>query len=321
MISAYVGHFHAFGDSVIRAQSPSVIASPLSVQVAKNRMCLEHNFGADGTGIVAHAATIYQKSIQNDQNYLLLTGINDQRTWNASTPGKDTYQQALKAVAAFLGIPFYKKTLGQAGSFGGSWSNYANYGGAIGKTSSSNGATATFTVTGSTILVGTTRVPSGGTFTVTIDGAAQTSIPCVNSATDVQSLTYAPQLTIYSGLSNTSHTIILTVSGGAACDVDWVAGLSAVDANYPFVYIGNCLRMNSTGYGTYGGSDSTVATWNGLISTCLADVIATGLRVTPCDVSAAFDPSVGANIQGDGVHPTQTGHDVIAAKFISYMHS
>lgn len=89
-------------------------------------------------------------------------------------------------------------------------------------------------------------------------------------------------------------------------------GLTDLDERGLRVYLGNCIRLAPGGYAYYGRSDADVQR----INAAIANVTARHPNVTLVD-TAAYDPLTEA--YGDGVHPNDAGHRVLASLFASKM--
>lgn len=83
------------------------------------------------------------------------------------------------------------------------------------------------------------------------------------------------------------------------------------------VYLGNCLTMTASAYSMYSpydqGSDTAVTSFNTAISTTAAAYS----NVTVVDVSSSWDPDTSGYLQGDLVHPSQTGASALSSLFLS----
>lgn len=78
------------------------------------------------------------------------------------------------------------------------------------------------------------------------------------------------------------------------------------------------LRFTSAGYAGNGGSDAIVGQFNQRIKQVANDLYSDGLHIVEVDASGYYAPN-GTNTQGDGVHPTDAGHLVIAQAFLNEM--
>ncbi len=322
----------ALGDSIMAGTGVSAGSRIPNVTAAARGWTLTNDgiSGSQLVGQIAAATTgIYSLVTTVGQNYMILTGYNDMRYTGSSATGQLAYQQALYAALAWLAIPDSKKIYGQNALVtkgGAGWTNSASYSGTLGVKSSTNGDTLTVSLRGSTILLGIGHKNAGtGQFSVVIDGGSPTVYSCGGNWAN-NAMTTGPEVVIISGLSNTLHTVVLTVGGADVSQLDWCVGLGQdINTwNVPRVYVGNCLRMNATGY-TLGspfniGSDAVVVSLNTIIASVIAGLQAIGLQVFPVPASSVYNPDDG-DVQVDNIHPNATGAARIANMFIQNMES
>lgn len=313
---------YGIGDSIMKSQDFVTFEEAWLTLVARKMGYGHINHGVGGKGVVGQCdLEIYITRQELRSRWILLGNINDVYAWHDSDPGKESFQSAIRAAYAFLAIPSLKKTLAiEGGSYTGTWTTNSAYSGLVGKYSTTNGSTVTFTVHGSTILLGTIRkVSVGGVIDVTIDGIPQTQISCLGGAPSIESKTWAPQLTIYSGLTDTDHTVVLTAvsDGSTQCFVDWIAGISGNKADWPMVHVGTTLKLTSTSMESHGITTAEVDTFNGYIEDAVDELAALGLDVRLWDVGSRFDPNTSGYIGEDGVHPTILGNIVIKEDFLN----
>lgn len=326
-ISLAMLNLHAIGDSITQGAGVAdnlLYHAWLGNAKGMNRL----NTGIGATRITDFCETQgYRYTIGDRDRTIIMPGMNDKWGWivdGEAAEGRAQYQRALKALLAFMAIPATKKTLAQAGgSYTGTWSNSTYYGGAVGKISAVNGSTVTFVVRGTTIILGTTRRYSlGGALDVTVDGVAQTQISCsggIYSATPPSGLVndraWHPEVTIYTGLSDVDHTVVLTcVSDGSHyAQVDWIAGIpSVLEGFHNKVLCSSTLRQAGTTY------DAETIVYNGYNVAIVNELYFLGLPVKYSDTygGCAYDPD-NATYCTDGIHPTAAGHAVLGAKIIS----
>lgn len=330
MISAYgIGlRGQAFGDSITYGANATTAANQWVDLVAATTGWSMTNSGISGRELPDNAAlSIYAKAVLEGDNYVLLSGYNDMRHHGLSAAGQLTYQKTLYAVLVWLGIPHANKIFGQnaAITYGGSWSNNTAYGLALGKYASTTGATATATITGTAVYIGYTSWAGAGTMSVTIDDVSYGTIDQSVGVNTNAGIGIWPSLFRVGGLSNTAHTVVLTVtSSGLNTLLDFIASndMSAIETQ-PRVYAGNTLLMDSTGYTQGGaqwtnGSDAAVTAFNVINSAVVAELAADGLLITDVDVSSAYDVTTDLDT-ADHVHPNDTGHGVIADTFLASM--
>jgi hypothetical protein len=254
-------------------------------------------------------------------------GTNDVTFWANNSNSIANYTDEKMAELAYLAIPATAKQTAQGGAQGSAstctytgtwntttlsgWTNFSNAATAtntVEKRASSNGATVTCTVTGTTIYIGNT-MQDGDTATAsyTVDGGSSVSIPSVGTggatiATDPSGIFYGPHLTRITGLSNTSHTVVITVATSSTSNYfnfDWIAGISGLPANAPTILYATPLATNPLF-----GQLATVAIHSGAAGTgyTVGDVITYGAGVggntTVATVSSGVPTSLSLNIEG-----------------------
>jgi len=212
------------------------------------------------------------------------------------------------AQGAWMAIPPAIKHTAQSGSFTytGTWSTGSNYS-TIEEMSSTAGATATFSVTGSIIYLVSTMVNSGtGTGTLVCDSVSQGTINFFPvGSVSLPSATAATQMTRVSGLSNTTHSCTVTQTAGTIY-LDWYAGINGTTpANAPVVLLGATPPRNPT--------DVITPNYNALQVTDVATLFGDGLRVYYVNDTTGW---VAANYY-DNLHFNDYGYYLMAQFFIS----
>lgn len=321
----------ALGDSIMLGTGIGAAGSRIpNLTAAAHGWALTNDAisGSQLVGQIAAATTgIYSLVTTTGQNYMILTGYNDMRYSGSSATAQLAYQQALYAALTWLAIPDSKKIYGQNAlvvQAGSGWTNSASYSGTLGVKSSTNGDTLTVSLRGSTILLGIGHKNGGtGQFSVTIDGGGATVYSCGGNWAN-NAMTTGPEVVVITGLTNALHTVVLTVGGADVSQLDWCIGLGQdiVTWNVPRVYVGNCLRMNATGY-TLGapfnnGSNAVVISLNTIIAAVIANLQSIGLQVFAVPASQVYNPDDG-DVQADNIHPNTTGAARIANMFIQQM--
>ncbi|MBX3732591.1 MAG: hypothetical protein KF791_08360 [Verrucomicrobiae bacterium] len=359
-IHSGVGRVWSFGDSITWGSSPSapvaqnnwngVVANSLGLSLtnlAYSSACIPDiawqampgfpitNAAFHGGSGVASPTTITTNDVS-----VILTGYNDARDNFAGDPSYITfYRNALAHVAAWLGIPTSAKRYAQTASSTGSWINYAQHGGAIGRSSSVNGSTLTWTnLMGRTVYIGylDSSDDSLGSFTVTVDGVSRGTFACNTAYANraVRSsqgpipnqagpngdgtITQTPVLARISGLDDTTHTVVITVSA-LPVTILWAGGSGDACAaqgytSGPSVWIGGTLRCNPAG--SFSKPDQDMGVFTKAQRHVAAALASDGLRVQHVPAGEVFSPS---NMSGDNVHPNSAGHAQIAQSFLQQM--
>ena len=308
------GTLRCFGDGATAGTGISQTSA--YPQGFANLIGLETDFKAVGGVRIATIANsqVYPTKIVHRDQSIIIPGMNDMYYWPAEslqTAGRTQFLEALTAILAWLSTPDTTKQYAQnAGSYSGSWDNSTDYGGAISKYASTT-ATATFTVYGSTIIIGTTKKhSSGGNFSITIDGNSQGNISSSGGADYSGEPTYHPIVTIYTGLTNTTHTVVLTSSISGTSQVDYITALSfPLDGYVNKVYCGGTPRILSTSY------DTEADYYNTLCQSAITTISTIGLPVVYSNTPNWYNPREHLAIGSDSFNPSATGHTHIAEKF------
>jgi len=281
------------------------------------------NVALGGTRIATFADwQAYPIDVREDTKTIILPGVNDVGSWQFLVPsqkdaGRLQYAETLPAILAYMAIPNSKKKIAQtSGVYTGSWSdNVVDYFGIRSRYTTAAAATATFIVKGSTIIVGTTKnFYGGGSFVITIDGVSKGNIECsggaYDPAYDVYSCSHHPQIGIYSGLTDTEHTVVLTSGASGKAQVDWLAGLSYPLEGYDNkVICGGCVRFKWNFY------HAEADYYNLMNKAAVATIAALGLKVIFSNSNNWYE-AVDRAVCYDGIHPSTLGHMFIGEKFL-----
>lgn len=207
----------------------------------------------------------------------------------------------------------------------------------IGKFTTSVGATATASVTGSTVyFVGLKVVGNFATYGLTIDGVAVmdpiTQTTSIGNGVDVGSALgngASPYLIRVSGLQNTTHVVrqtCLTVPSPLVndyCSVMWVQGVGRDNATKsgPNVVSITAMRYALNQQGCTPGvalchDDQVADVYTNQEQADVMEMAADGVNVMDVNLSniAIYDPnSSTCGAQSDGIHPTQCAATLIGA--------
>lgn len=323
-MGAFVEPLFAFGDSITLA-SPGGASAPAKgyaalAAAAKGWQLV--NTGISGAQIADMADPVMRRIVNADSRSIGLVGFND--NYVRGLPGIEPCAETLKALAAWLGIPESRKLRGVSPAIGyaGSWQLVGAYGATMGRVASYAGDTARFIASGSTIYVALTRFAvgsHGGAVSIAVDGRQAGTWSCEGGQNSYLGTWHSPMLARIPGLSAGEHEVVVTVTAGYVTLL-WAAGLGGdTCAARPAVYVGNCLRLDATGYGwgTAGANDSTVAAYNAAILAATDTLRADGLNVVYVDACAAYDPAL--YIAADHTHPNDQGHARIAQAYLALM--
>lgn len=263
----------------------------------------------------------------------VMVGVNDKRFYT-DTIKEAVYKAGIYESYAYLAVPDANKLHAQDSgvTYSSSCPTQQMWAGAAWLTSrcATVGQTITFTLYGSTLyipyIVNGSGTANNATWNVSVDGtvvAAYTGNPG-EDITSQNGLTYAAQMTPLRGFTEAAHTVVMTVltvpDGNSYMPFDWASGNQNVVYNGgPTVIVGNVARGTAAGYTTYGGSDALVATFNGMVRSVVASLLADGLNVGFVDVGAIINPLTG--IGPDGLHPNVTGYQQIRDGFYGQIYS
>jgi lysophospholipase L1-like esterase len=318
----------AFGDSITAGLQASSDQRRYANLVASTIGWTLTNKAQSGGLLADQATAIYSETVAPDADSFILTGYNDMRRFGTDNEGLAYFRNALSATMAWLALPESAKVRASGDNvvYTGVWGPTPAFPW-MGKYSSQQGATATFSVNGPVIYVGgSVELAGTGTFSITVDGTIRATAGCGTNRTPSSGLRYAPFLVRIGGLQDIRHQVVLTVTSAAGnVFFDWAAGVAPapLSAQSPYVYVGNTLRMRADAYslggpGTNSGSDAAVALYNDAIKSVCGGLSSDGLNAVYVDASSRYDPN-GADLSFDLVHPSDQGMAKIAEAFIQTM--
>lgn len=311
----------AYGDSITKGTTgPSSLPNSYAVLLATAKGWTLTNTAVDGAMIPDVAEAVYATTVGTDYaQFWLQDGTNDQRTYGTSDLALRVFREGHAALLTYLAIPHASKILGTDTSkitYTGTWANSPvgnPWQTQIGRTSTNAaGSTATFTVSGRAIYIGTLyqhgATPNNATYSIAVDGGTAVTYPVDPGflmGTVLGNHTWGPRLIRIAGLSEGFHTVVLTVvsapAAGDAVYLSWVAGSGGVNQlTGPNVYVGNVPRFTAAGYVAVGGSDANVKLYNRAIRANVNMLQGDGLNIALVDGSSYLDPAV--DTTGDGVH-------------------
>jgi hypothetical protein len=247
--------------------------------------------------------------------------INDMNFYYTDVDKQAIFANEHLATVAYLAIPDSKKILANSSAvtYVGTWTA-GKY--AISKQTSGSGNTATFTISGTTVIVSTT-VGDGftGAFTIKIDGSTvgtYTNGTVASMATNNGSgITFGPSIKMFTGLSNTAHTVVITTTNANAVYFDWAAGVDTSTPN-PSVFVMNTIYQSATG-NPYPINNPNVDLYNSFVTSNISTLTGLGLNVTLIDVNSVINPAT--DVAGFGLHPNDAGYAKIATKVLAIIPS
>lgn len=315
----------AFGDSITVGDGSTSGPNSYIELIAAARGWTITNEAVSSTQAADCATDLFQHVVADDSQTLLMIGTNDARVYNSDTVLQGVYKRAHLALAAWAAIPDARKVYAQDAASTGSWTNNAGaYGGGLAVYSTSVGATRTFTVYGTVVyLCSLLQDDNTSTFTVAVDGVTvgtySNGTAGAVSLETYLGLDYAPNLIRIPGLSEGEHTVVVTVASSAGSNpyvhLLWAAGNQGHNSkDGPNVWVGNIPRLNSTGYATLGGSDAIFAVYNAIVRANVNTLATDGLNVGLVDSASRLLPA--SDLDPDGIHPDDSGHQKIADAFL-----
>ena len=180
------------------------------------------------------------------------------------------------------------------------------------------GDTATINLSGPVIYLCFLRFAdgTGKSVGIKIDGVSHCPISTDGGSLTYLGLRYAPMLVRIEGLTDAPHEIVLTAGSGWGAGFLWAAAPRASQAR---LYAGNCLHMNSIGYGmgSAGASSQTADVYSAMILDAINVLRSDGLGVMYVDASSVYDPAI--DVAADNTHPDDAGHAKIANAYLAKM--
>lgn len=298
-----------FGDSITNGVGASSYSESWAGQWQDLYTTINTAVNGDQAGDMSYEIQTNHEPDINDI-YTVMIGTNDHRQYKADATKQGFFEAFFRQSLAWLALP--SRTIARDMTESGTWSNTgAN---SIGRLTTQNGATSQATVSGTGVYVGyiiQNSLSSEGTAEVRIDGNLVGTISTYGDMDTINGRTFAPAAAYFGGLADTSHTVEITVtSTGENFYLDYVAGSPQTP---PQILVSNIIKMSAAAYSTYGTSEANVIAYNGIISDVLAEFAADGVAITSVDNFTDIDPST--DLDPDGVHPNDTGHDIIYNNF------
>jgi lysophospholipase L1-like esterase len=313
------------GDSFTAGQGASPSSNRFSTLLCSAMGWTENNQGV-GSSVIADAQIdkiVAHTTISTDVS-VWLAGYNDMRYFGSDAAALADNGQEVRFGCAALAVPAANRVTYNGGSvtYGGSWTNTALLGGLTYSTTSGN--TAGFSVTGTTIVIATCRsIGAAGNMTVTVDGSVVQTYSCFRAsanspgttATPATARTYSGGLIIITGLTNTSHSVVLTNASNNAVFFLWAAGLNGSPTTT--VYLGGTVRMPTASYANPSfapynvGSDAAADAYIAELRAAVSDLRSAGLDVR----FAHTGLNTGTQFDVDLVHPNNAGHASLAKQF------
>lgn len=327
--------FTAVGDSITACFGIVTQSNCYVNRIATAKVWTATNQGNSGDGIADMSSRVFGDTFSTSSVSTLLCCVNDMRLAgiNGTSATQDTWQRNVLGVVADMALPEANKIYGDGSgvTYGGTWGapGIPTILGSHVKQATANSSTATMSIYGTTVyVVSLWQLTDTSTYKITIDGIDQsiningtvgtTITTSTGGFTSNNGSTFGPYAFRFSGLTETTHTVVLTcISCSSVNPVYFLFAGSSTGAQTrtgPFVYLGNTLRFTTAGYVASGGSDAFVDQFNQRLKETATELDSDGLHVSYIDVGGYYTPN-GTNTQADGVHPTDAGDGIIASAF------
>lgn len=317
----------AFGDSITAGTGASDQAHRYIEKVAAAKSWTLTNNGVAGARLNDPGVTdaIYATTVTNSDNYTLLIGTNNMHSDNTNISYQDSYRANLLAVLAWLSLPNKQKAINRDSETGTWTTNASSIYGGMGKKSTTVNSTMTFTTRGNVVYIGYIRTNSGaGSFSVTVDGTLKATVSTVGSVDSRSDSAgaYGAALVRIPDLTDTTHTVVITVTSATnslnTVFIDWVSGNGVLECSTgPNIWVGSVILGTAASYTAVGGSDMAVGQYNSIIGEVASQLASDGLKTVHVDCINSLN--VSTDMDTDGIHPNDTGHDNISKAFLANM--
>lgn len=256
-----------------------------------------------GNSVVDQALVAYAYTPVASSRHFYLAGKADQIEYGGGAGAVSQFQKTLAAITYWLAG---NRTLATdaAWTYTGSWTHDTLDSG-IGKYTSQNGATASFTISGD-VLAFDHLLCDGNTATISVavDGVLKATYPCVGDQTISRGGStpiYASALRRIAGLGAGSHSVVITANVPVPA-----GGLDLVMLNSVWTGSNGLPLLLLTNPKSTHGDDAAVAAYNAAVAAVAAQAAGDGLNVTLIDAGSAVDPTKG--LTADGYHFANIGH-------------
>lgn len=256
---------------------------------------------------------VYSVNVAAGDRSVIMLGVNDQRIYGVNSTKRGYFRDGMRNHIAWLALGTKKKARDVAGETG-SWDNTQLYG--IGRHTTANGATKSFTNTGTVAYLSMLVHDNGGgcLYNLKKNGTLIGSYDGNTTGSNTYlGYPYTERLHRITGVVN-GDVIAFEKTGGPHCYVEWFADNNQTIK--PKVYVGNVIKA-APSY-SWGGSLANVQAYNTDIAQLVSELGSDGLDVTLVDAYSALNDSTDLH-PADGLHPSQAGHDKLAQVFYNAM--
>lgn len=291
-----------FGDSTSDAASdwPGLLATDWGVTV--------NNQAVAGYYLYDMINRAFTNTVETNTAVALQCCVNNSKI--ETTAHYNAFSNALAAAIVYHAVPDSQKVFADNAlvTYSGTWSSDSRWHGK-GKVSTTQSSTVQWTNYGTVVYVATrqTNALGGSKFSITIDGTLQGTYAANGGSASAA----GAMLLRFGGLSETAHTIVLTVTSATSVAnpvwFDWGAGnLGNNTETGPYFYLSTTSRRTPAAYSAAGGSDTSVSTQNRIARALNNQFSADGLSTHLVELGALYDPNTSGD-SVDGTHPSTTG--------------
>lgn len=311
-----------FGDSITFGIGPADPSHGYAYLLAAAQKWVLIDKAVSGSQAADQADAIYATTTVAQAPYTYMIGTNDNIVYGANADQTTIFREAHLIELAWLGLPANAKITGHSANvnFSGSWVDSigtASPGYGIGRVSSTQGDTLSFSVSGKTIYLGTiVSYYNRGQFSLSVDGTSQGNYNCYPAAPVDTYLNrvYSPKGIRITGLTDGPHQVTLTVTSDTNPQnkvfFDWAAGTGNVSASsLPVVYAANVPRQS-----TDAGPGYTIWDYSNIIASNVRTLAGDGLNINYVDAASYINQST--DLVPDGIHPNDTGEQHLEQSFL-----
>ncbi|KIQ02239.1 hypothetical protein RU07_12400 [Agrobacterium tumefaciens] len=297
-----------FGDSITEGAQSTSAAKRYANLLASALGATLDNSGVSTAMVMDQYSTMFSKMPLYGDIGTVAFGTNDQAKYDLDPAKRGYFIDGITAYILWVACQPRLATAANGVAFTGTWSNA---GLALGCYASSfPGAKATFTASGSAIVLGMYRqFGNASTFRVRIDGVDKGLFSTNGDVRTILGTAWGPMCLVFDGLGAGSHSVeIEVVTGGSAANIVYFHWFCSLSTARNRVAVGNIPQAIAY---TYGGSAANVDAYNADIAALVARLATAGADVRLADVSSALAPSD----MFDNVHPNDAGHAKMAIVF------
>lgn len=271
-----------------------------------------------GGSVMDWGELAYRDDVRDGDAALILPGYNDVRGNGADPAERDAYGRALAAYLAWLAIPDAGKVPASAARYEGGWRPAP---GPYGRVTDGRGFVRV-RVSGTAVFLGLWTHPSGGHYTVLVDGRriAGTTRGAMGNAGYASRQRFGASLVTIGHLRPGAHNVVVRTAGDGMVAFAWAGGNAGMTRNHPRVWVGEPLRVAPAGIGTpgpgYGNyTDAARSAYARVTQSVVRSLAANGLAVRNVALADRYDPTAGM-LQPDNIHPNLIGRTIIADAFV-----